>query len=464
MASSSHGNGATVPNWMAIDGDDGSVTYLQLLPKKRGSLLPKNPFIVSKSIQQHCGNIDNAYTEGKGTSMVLKVRGKKQVTALLKLTKLIDGTEIEILEHEAKNQTRGVVSCGRSLDCTDDEILEGMKEQNVIGIRRLNGKERKPSATMILTFRGTVLPKHVFFGYTRASVKTYTPAPMQCFKCYKFGHTKARCEGKQVCRNCSEDHEISLDENNKTICSKSAQCVNCAGSHSPADRRCPKYIEEQEIAKIRSEQDVSFGEARKIHNARHLQTYANSLSGSSVQQRLAIAQNQEPDSVKALRQELAAAKKAIAELSSATRELTEARKALADFEKVKKELAELKKAQQTSDDEAKPTKTNKKTLKKQKRQEERRENDATNPINKKQKPEETPIHIPYVEETPDTDKTPDTEKHNNYDSLKNQHLLDDNLQPLLPERKQRRRNKEKDTRSRSRSRSLSRSQSRHQSQ
>ncbi|KAL1402726.1 hypothetical protein pipiens_019666, partial [Culex pipiens pipiens] len=223
MASSSHGDGMSPSNWW--NGEE-TVTYLQLLPKNRGSLLPKNPFIVSKSIQQHCGKIDNAYVEGKGTSMVLKVRGKRQVTALLKLTKLIDGTEIDILEHESKNQMRGVVSCGRSLDCTDEEILEGMKDQNVIA------------------------------------------------------------------------------------------------------RTCPKYIEEQEIAKIRQDQDVSFGEARRIFNAKHIQTYASTVnSESAVQQRLANAQKEESETVKALRQELAATKKALAELSGTLKELAQAKNA-----------------------------------------------------------------------------------------------------------------------------------------
>lgn len=433
------------------------MTYLQLLPKNRGSLLPKNPFIVSKSIQQHCGKIDNAYVEGKGTSMVLKVRGKRQVTALLKLTKLIDGTEIDILEHESKNQMRGVVSCGRSLDCTDEEILEGMKDQNVIGMRRLNGKDRKPSATLILTFRGTVLPKYVFFGFTRAPVNTYTPAPMQCFKCYKFGHTKTRCEGKQICRICSQEHELSTDENGKTICNKPAHCVNCTNNHSPAARTCPKYIEEHEIAKIRQDQDVSFGEARRIFNAKHIQTYASTVnSESAVQQRLANAQKEESETVKALRQELAATKKALAELSETLKELAQAKNAVIELEKVKKELADLKKNKTAGISNL--TKAQKKALlKKQKRQQtqlDSDEDDNRSPESKKtRKPEQSGIiHIPYVDNQEPSGSRSST---NTYEALNKDYLLDENLQPIPPQsRSSRNPNTEiNDSRNRSRSRS-----------
>lgn len=471
MASSNPGNGGTVPDWMALDGENGAVTYLQLLPKKRGSLLPKNPFIISKTIKQHCGQIENAYSEQKGTSMVLKVRGKRQVTSLLSLTKLIDGTEIDIVQHESKNQVRGVVSCGRSLDCTDPELLDGMSDQGVVNVRRIIGKDRKPSATMILTFQGTELPKHVFFGFTRAPVKTYVPAPMQCFTCYKFGHTKARCQAKPICRICSKEHELVLDENQRTICNNATFCINCSGNHSPAMRTCPKYVEEQEITKIRSEQDVSFGEARKILNARQINTYATAVAGSTaagsvVQQRISAAQAQESDVVTKLRQELVNTKKALDEANATKKELAEARKALAELAEarnaleelalLKKELAELKAATPTLASAPIPTieltKQQKKALKKQEKQRQREEEKQAQGRTESQSPESKRLNlgqdnIPWMEKEIEA-------QHEKYHRAANENLLDENGLPM---------NEVRSSRSRSRNANGQSSQSRSRS-
>lgn len=345
MASSSHGSGANPPNLLSNFGDE-VVTYLRLLPKKEGDFLPKNPFVVSKSIQQLCGKIEHAYAENKGTSMALKVRSKKQAETLLDMTQLYDKTQVIVIEHPTKNRVKGIVSCSQSLNCTDDELKEGLKDQGVIDVRRFNGKDRKPSATMVLTYRGTVLPKYAFIGFTRAPIKPYTPEPMLCYKCFRYGHTKTRCTAKEACRNCSKEHKITLDENNKNTCSQPPFCINCSGAHSPADKKCPTFVEEQEIVKIRNDLDVSFGEARRILYARNLQSYANTVAAgnSDVQQRIANAQAQESETIKQLRKELADTKKALEEFRAMSKELTAARKAMAELETVKKELAEARKA------------------------------------------------------------------------------------------------------------------------
>lgn len=382
MASSSHGSGTNTPNLLSNFGDE-VVIYLRLSSKKEGDLLPKNPFIVSKSIQQLCGKIENAYVENKGTSMVLKVRSRKQAATLLKMTQLFDKTQIVITEHPTRNRVKGIVSCSQSLNCTEEELKEGLKDQGVIDIRRFNGKDRKPTATMELTYSGTVLPQYAYFGFTRATVRPYTPAPMLCYKCYKYGHTKTRCQAAEACRNCSKEHTITLDKDNKTICNQPPFCVNCAGAHSPTDKKCPKFVEEQEIVKIRSEMDVSFGEARRIFNARHLQSYANTVAAgnSNVQQRIANAQAQESEIVKQLRKEIADNKKA---LEGFTKELTAARKAIAEVEMLKKELAEAREAKRGAEKELKK-------LRKQKEKhaltttEDEGENDNNNTKKKKKK-------------------------------------------------------------------------------
>lgn len=102
---------------------------------------------------------------------------------------------------------------------------------------------------------------------------------------------------------------------------------------------------------------------------------------------MANAQKEESETVKALRQELAATKKALAELSGTLKELAEAKNAVIELEKVKKELADLKKNKIAGISNL--TKAQKKALaKKQKRQQIQQDSDEE-PIPRIQENKET---------------------------------------------------------------------------
>ena len=61
---------------------------------------------------------------------------------------------------------------------------------------------------------------------------------------YKFGHTKARCRQKGVCRNCGKDDHTS-DKANK--CSNESKCANCGERHMIGCNNCEIEIEERVI-------------------------------------------------------------------------------------------------------------------------------------------------------------------------------------------------------------------------
>lgn len=171
---------------------------------------------------------------------------------------------------------------------------------------------------------------------------------------------------------------------------------------------------------------------------------------------MANAQKEESETVKALRQELAATKKALAELSGTLKELAQAKNAVIELEKVKKELADLKKNKTAGISNL--TKAQKKALlKKQKRQQtqlDSDEDDNRSPESKKtRKPEQSGIiHIPYVDNQEPSGSRSST---NTYEALNKDYLLDENLQPIPPQsRSSRNPNTEiNDSRNRSRSRS-----------
>ncbi|KAL9694928.1 hypothetical protein quinque_014213 [Culex quinquefasciatus] len=208
---------------------------------------------------------------------------RKTVTAMdVGLKQLIDGTDVVVTDHPTLNQVRCVVSCSQAIGMTEEELVNELKDQRVTAVRkftRLVNGARQETASMVLTIQGTVKPEFVFFGFQRCESRLYIPAPMMCYSCYEYGHSKAKCGNQPVCRHCSTTHELQTNEEGKQVCDRQAFCKNCKGGHSPSAKTCPRFIEESEIAKIRTEQQISFNEARqKVAAKSASSTFANTVN------------------------------------------------------------------------------------------------------------------------------------------------------------------------------------------
>lgn len=362
MASTSSGvgpplvdpNDRTLPGWMDPEGEHGTVVVLQMKMAEEGELLPKNPFIIAKTIQQQVGRIASAQVENRGLSMALKVRSWKQAEKLKNVKELFDKSKVVVTEHPTRNQTRVVVSCSQTIGMTEDELKEELKDQGITNVRKftkiVNGT-KTDTASMVLTIKGTVLPTHIYFGFQRCEARPYIPSPMLCYNCFEYGHSKGKCGKGTACQNCSMTHPAEKDsEGRPSPCSKPAFCKNCQGNHNPSNKKCPRYVEEAEIAKVRAERNITFGEAKQIV-ANRTSTSATSFSATVSRNFTPIDPNQrtqESETIQKLRKELEEARKAITELAQAKQELVElaeARKAAQEVEQLRKEIAELRHAQ-----------------------------------------------------------------------------------------------------------------------
>lgn len=354
-------NDATLPPYLDPDGSHGKLQVMLMKPSEEGGKpLPTNPFTLAKSIQSVCGTVSEAYRDKDG-NFVLKVRGEEKVKKLKRMTELIDKTQVVVVEHPRLNKCKVVVTC-RSVDGLSDEDLKGeetLQEQGVIDVKRFK-KDGKPGPTMVLTIRGTVAPKAIYFGYERCETKPYAQAPLQCYKCFDYGHPKDRCQGQEICRNCSGNHKIEKDENGRTICLKPARCLHCGGKHSPTSRFCEKYKEEEEIEKIRGS-GKSPRQARLIFEEmkrRESNSYATAVtlgSQSSVQDRLTAAQQSDNESLK----------KELASTQAALKRALENRTVAAqqpENESLKKELASTQAALKRALEELKKLKTTKQNV------------------------------------------------------------------------------------------------------
>lgn len=260
-------NDRTLPEWLDAKGEHGPVTVLLMAPTHREGKLPNNPFVIAKSVKEQVGSISAAYRDKDG-HLVIKVRCPKKAAKLLDMKELIDGTKVTVIEHARLNQAKCITTCHTVEELSEEELTEELADQGVIGVHRLGRKGGK-SATMVITLRGTVVPKEIFFGFDRCATRPYKQAPMQCFKCFGFGHTKARCSAaEELCRNCSKAHPIAKDQDGKTLCEAAPSCKHCNGAHSPTSRTCPRYAEEEEINEIRTKEDKSAREARRLFDER----------------------------------------------------------------------------------------------------------------------------------------------------------------------------------------------------
>ena len=240
-----------------------------------------NPFIIRKVIDgQVTGAVEFVKKLASG-DLLIKVVSESQVRDLLKL-KMIHNIKVVVSKPVNLNTCKGVITCRDLRDMAEADIVECMKDQDVVGakiITRLDeNKQRVRTNSVILSFAKAKVPEKINVGYERISVRQYVPLPMRCFKCQKFGHGSMRCKSiKTICGRCTGEHD-SKD------CKLTPKCMNCSGDHPSYDRKnCESYKLETEIIAYKMNKDVSFPEARKhVMDARASTPVANVSYSASV--------------------------------------------------------------------------------------------------------------------------------------------------------------------------------------
>ena len=107
---------------------------------------------------------------------------------------------------------------------TPKEIETAFKKQGIKEYRWVTNRrndETIQSHTYILTYEKPSIPEDIRNGYTIERVEQYIPAPLQYFKCQKFGHHKEICRGHQVCDKCCESDPYHIENECKSI-----KCTN----------------------------------------------------------------------------------------------------------------------------------------------------------------------------------------------------------------------------------------------
>lgn len=181
-----------------------------------------------------------------------------------------------VLNDELKNKGYNIyipynqVTCKGVIRQVDIEfnidIIKNMMNSTIkiLDIRRLNRKiivddkkEYVPTGTLLITFEGIILPRHVSLYSLNFPVSIYIPPVTQCFACLLFGHTSNQCRGKQKCRNCGE---LKGEEESHEQCH--IKCFFCNSTeHKSTSKTCPEYTRQVAIRRVMAFDNLSFYDA-----------------------------------------------------------------------------------------------------------------------------------------------------------------------------------------------------------
>lgn len=217
-----------------------------VIKRPNESLSNVSPFVIHKVIYNQVGEVESI-KKLKDGSILVTVSNIKQSQKILELKKILD-FEIIVEPHKTLNVCKGVVSSRDLLNCSEDEILDNLRNIGVIAVKRINSKKDGnliPTPSIILTFRKSSLPDRIIAGYLSLRVRPYIPNPMRCFNCQRFGHISQNCQQPSVCPSCGKQSHPESE------CLPPPFCPNCEGSHSPRYKGCPTFKEEYQIQKVR---------------------------------------------------------------------------------------------------------------------------------------------------------------------------------------------------------------------
>ncbi|CAN7937950.1 unnamed protein product [Ixodes hexagonus] len=232
--------------------------FLVLHSESDKPLAKLSPFLVSKTLESIIGKNFSTKKMPSG-DLLVEVSTNEQSSALLSLNSVSD-YKVTVSPHRTLNTVKGVVSEDDLIETTEEELVEGLRDQGVVAAKRITlrreGNEIK-TKHIILTFELRRLPEAVKAGYLNCRVRPYVPNPRRCFHCQRFGHSAQSCRGKTTCAKCSRtDHPADN-------CSNAPHCVNCGEPHPAYSRACKKWKDEKEIIILKVKEGISFPEAMK---------------------------------------------------------------------------------------------------------------------------------------------------------------------------------------------------------
>lgn len=262
-------------------GRDG--TYLKVTLKGEKSFKGKGWPWIQAGLRQVLGQekLEKANILRDG-GLLLKTKNKLQTEKLLTVSTIL-GEECEIKRDDKLNISRGTIHAYDLIELSEEEVVQWLSDYGVTHAKRFTrrvGGLVEGTPTLLLTFNMPSCPTKIELDYVTYQVKRHIPNPLMCYRCGKFGHPEVRCTNAELCLTCGESKH-----GGDCI----AKCVNCSQlGHSCLSRDCEVWLKEKDICAIKVEQEVPYGQARKIYEDSHrpptLQGYAQAVRTPSASQ------------------------------------------------------------------------------------------------------------------------------------------------------------------------------------
>lgn len=199
-------------------------------------------------------------------SFVFKEENLEKVRCFMETNQLNIGqlnVRVSFTENKTMNRVKGIFYCPELIAITDEDVMEELKDQNVLEFYRFKKPNRNgemyQTGLYSATFKGTTRPEYLNISFVRVKVSASYQRPLQCNHCFVFGHSKKNCNKSDlnICPSCSSEMEKDT-EHNCTI-----KCVNCQDSHPSLSKSCPQYIFEQDVIYLKTDQCLSYPEAKR---------------------------------------------------------------------------------------------------------------------------------------------------------------------------------------------------------
>ena len=224
-----------------------------------------SPFAIEKAIRGLVGTVQSVkklFRKDAPSMLLVEVSSDAQSKNMMQVNQLAN-VPVLVREDSRLNQCKGVLRTRELDDMDEDDILEALKPQGIVFVRRMiikRGDKQITTGTYILTFGTPKLPERVKLGYTVVPVTMFIPNPLRCFKCQRFGHGQLACRGKPTCFRCGGEGHAGTD------CSATPKCSNCQGGHMASSKDCPLWKSEKQIVEIKHSKNISFRDARVLFN------------------------------------------------------------------------------------------------------------------------------------------------------------------------------------------------------
>jgi len=136
--------------------------------------------------------------------------------------------------------TKGVVM-GYPLGMPTDLLLRHPQVEEAT--RCCAPRTRDETRQVIVSVRGP-LPPHLDLGnWGLYYLRPYSPEPLRCFRCQRFGHHQASCDRPQVCGMCSGPHQTEgCLAKYKARQEVQPRCPNCSQAHHAWNKTCPARL------------------------------------------------------------------------------------------------------------------------------------------------------------------------------------------------------------------------------